>query len=190
MNRTKTGQKQERSALETSSWFAVVRAYEECARRYARMLEHFELTTSQFDALVAVEHLGRDAMPKSIAERLLVTRPNVTGLLRRLEERELIHMTPHASDGRALLCSLTPMGRRCVRSARQAAERFVHAQAAPFSNRELQELEDLMRGMYRHLKTMDPDILARGDDITQPRPDRSLDDKSGGTAGAYGRTGS
>ncbi len=163
MTRTEAANSRDRIALETSSWFAVVRAYEECARRYARMLEHFELTTSQFDALIAVERLGRNAMPKSIAERLLVTRPNVTGLLRRLEERGLILMVPHASDGRALLCRLTPAGRRCVHAAQEAAERFVHTQAAPFSNDELRGLEELMRSMHRHLTTMDPDTLARGE---------------------------
>ncbi|MEM1188565.1 MAG: MarR family winged helix-turn-helix transcriptional regulator [Pseudomonadota bacterium] len=190
MKHARTGKGQKRSDLETSSWFAVVRAYEECARRYARMLEHFELTTSQFDALVAIEHLGLAAMPKSIAEHLLVTRPNVTGLLRRLEERELIRMTPHASDGRALLCGLTPTGRRCVRSARRAAERFVRAQAAPFSNGELQSLEDLMRGMYRHLKTMDPDILAQGEAEARPCDDQGIGNKGRVAAGVGGRSGS
>ena len=157
-------QGQERIALEKSSWFAVVRAYEECARRFTRMLAHFDLTTSQFDALAAIEHLERDAMPKSIADRLLVTRPNVTGLLRRLEERKLIRMVPHSTDGRALLCRLTPAGRRCLRSAQEAAGRFVHMQAAPFSSAELEGLEDLMRSMHRHLRTMDADAIARGGD--------------------------
>jgi DNA-binding MarR family transcriptional regulator len=155
--------KEQRRALESSSWFAVVRAYEECARRYARMLEHFDLTTSQFDALAAIDALRDDALPKSIADRLLVTRPNVTGLLRRLEERALIRMEPHASDGRAWLCRLTPAGRRTLRAARQAAERFVHTQAAPFSSDELQRLEALMRSMQHHLQSMNPDAIAAND---------------------------
>ncbi|GEM_PF-1053163 len=151
-----------RAALETSSWFAVVRAYEECGRRYGQMLEHFELSVSQFDVLVAIQHLGAEAMPKSIAERLLVTRANVTGLLRRLEERELIHMIPHHSDGRAMTCGLTDLGKRRVRGAQKAAERFVRAQTAGLTDRDLSRIESLMRDMYQHLQTLDPDAIALG----------------------------
>lgn len=151
-----------RAALETASWLAVVRAYEECGRRYARMLDHFDLTISQFDVLLAVQQLADEAMPKHIAQRLLVTRPNVTGLLRRLEERQLIQMVPHASDGRALICRLTPAGSRRVRDARSAAERFVRAQTAPFPDRDLAAIQALMRNMYQHLQSLDPDRIAAG----------------------------
>ncbi len=48
----------ERSKLQTRSWFAVVSAYQECHRRYARLLDAFGLTVTQFDVLLAVRRLG------------------------------------------------------------------------------------------------------------------------------------
>ena len=41
----------QRSKLETTSWLAVVRAYQECNRRYAQLLKGFDLTIPQFDPI-------------------------------------------------------------------------------------------------------------------------------------------
>ena len=149
-----------REALEFSSWFSVVRTYEECARRYAGMLAHFDLTVSQFDALVSIDALGEAAQPRAVAERMLVTRANVSGLLRRLEQGGLIELSPHESDKRSLRCSLTSKGKALTRRARAAAARFVRAQLAPFPRSELETLERQMRAMHRHLQTLDPTALA------------------------------
>ncbi len=151
-----------RETLEFSSWFSVVRTYEECARRYASMLAHFDLTVSQFDALVSIESLGVGAQPRAVAERLLVTRANVSGLLRRLEKHGLITLSPNRSDKRSVLCALTPEGKELTQRARAAAARFVRAQLAPFPKTELEILDRQMREMYQHLQTLDPATLAEG----------------------------
>ena len=156
-----------RESREISSWFAVVRAYEECARRYAGMLDHLGLTVSQFDVLVAIEALGEEALPKAVADRLLVTRANVSGLLRRLEERGLVTITAHESDRRSLLCALTPEGRELTARAQAAAARFIKSQLAPFDTADLELIQEQMRAMYKHLQTLDPAALAAGP------PDRS-----------------
>ncbi len=156
----------QREASEFSSWFAVVRTYEECARRYTSMLEHFDLSVSQFDALVAIKTLGEAALPKAVADRLLVTRANVSGLLRRLEEHGLIKLSPHESDGRSLRCSLTAEGQELTARAQAAAARFVRAQLAPFPTTALDAMEAQMRSMYAHLQKLDPAALAAGDPQT------------------------
>ena len=74
--------KDQRATLETSSWFTVVKAYLECNRRYAEMMQHFDLTIAQYDVLAAIESLGEDALPKGIADRLVVTRANISGVIR------------------------------------------------------------------------------------------------------------
>jgi len=149
-----------RLRLETSSWFAVVRAYLECSRRYSQMLQHFDVTVAQYDVLGAIDGLGDDAMPRAIAQRLLVTAANVSGVIRRLEERGLIELNEHPSDGRSFVCALTPAGRRLTQDARSAAARFIRAQLEPFDNKSLKLVEALMRDMYSHLLTLDPDSLA------------------------------
>ncbi len=156
----KTASKGRREQLETASWFAVVRAYLECSKRYTQMLQHFDLTVAQYDALRAIESLGSNAVPKAIAERLVVTRANITGLIRRLEERGLVKLKSHSEDGRSIVCSLTRSGRTLTDRAHAAADRFVRAQLQPFDDQTLGYVEGMMRDMHSHLQTLDPEALA------------------------------
>lgn len=150
----------QRSRLQATCWFAVVRAYQACTRRYAQLLRHFDLTIPQFDVLTAVHGLGDEATPKAIAERLVVTRGNITGLLQRLQDHGLLMTRRHRRDGRSFVCVLTPAGRRLFVRARTAAAAFIGAQMAPFDVSELRETEALMRRMRSHLEQIDPDALA------------------------------
>ena len=149
-----------RRKLEASSWLAVVRAYQECHRRYARLMETFGLTTPQFDALNAISRLGEHAAPKSIAAELVVTRGNITGVLHRLEEAGLVVTRANAADGRSFLCELTDDGASLLSAARRAAAAFIREQLAPFSDEELEHTESRMQRMRAHLMTIDPEAVA------------------------------
>ena len=150
----------DRPRLETTSWLAVVRAYNECTRRYARLLARFDLTIPQFDAMTAIRVLGDDATPHAIADRLLVTRGNVTGVLRRLKDSNLITTRHNERDGRSFVCRLTRAGKTRMGRARAAAALFIEAQLAPFDDDALANSERQMTRMYEHLTTIDPDSLA------------------------------
>ncbi len=152
-------QKNLRHKLETTSWFAVVRAYQECHRRYAQLLKAFDLTIPQFDVLNAVRQLEPEATPRAIADELVVTRGNITGVLQRLQERALLATRHHAHDGRSFICILTPAGSALLADARIAAAAFVKHQLAPFDDRELRETERQMNRMRLHLKTINPDEI-------------------------------
>ena len=149
-----------RSKLESSTWFAVVQAYLTCAQQYGRMLRQFDITVAQFDALSALQSLGDEASPSAIAERLLVSRANVSGLLKRLREQSRIAMRAHEADARAQVCRLTPEGTRLLAVAQAGANRFIEAQLKPFASGDLQQLRSLMQQMKVHLQTLDPDALA------------------------------
>lgn len=152
----------QRKKLQASSWFAVVRAYQECTRRYGQLLKGFDLTIPQFDVLSAIHRLADQATPKAIADELVVTRGNITGVLHRLQDRALIQTRHNEHDGRSFVCELTPDGRELLRQARGAAALFIDAQLAPFDDQALQETETQMNRMRSHLQTVDPDaILAR-----------------------------
>lgn len=152
--------KPELSRLQATSWIAVVETYQECNRRYAAMLREFDLTVPQFDVLNAIHSLGADALPKRIAERMLVTRGNVTGVLNRLQERDLIVTRHKLSDKRSFVCELTPAGSRLFESARKGAALFIDAQLAPFDEDEMRAMEETMHRMRAHLQTLDPVAIA------------------------------
>ena len=82
-----------------SAWFAVVRAYQLCTRQYERMLDVFGLTIPQFDVMSVIDQLDHRAMPKDIAEHLVVTRGNITAVLKRLESRSLVETRAHECAG-------------------------------------------------------------------------------------------
>lgn len=154
--------KRAHAELAESAWFAVVLAYQACNRKYEQMLGTFGLTLPQFEAVMAIERLGEQALPKHIAEELLVTRGNVTGVLERLRARGLIRLHAHPVDGRARVASLTAEGTRVSAQARAAASRFIEAQLAPFSAEEMVATRQTMVRMRAHLATLDPDALALG----------------------------
>ena len=148
------------SRLQASSWIAVVETYQECNRRYAAMLREFDLTVPQFDVLNAIYSLGDDALPKRIADRMLVTRGNVSGVLNRLQEQGLIVTRQRQGDRRSFVCKLTPAGLKLFEGARTGAALFIEEQLSPFDEQEMQSIEEQMRRMQSHLKTLDPVAIA------------------------------
>ncbi|MEM1175684.1 MAG: MarR family transcriptional regulator [Pseudomonadota bacterium] len=144
------------SKLDSSCWFAVVEAYQTCNRRYSAMLREFDLTIPQYDVLSAIDKLGDQAQPKQIADEMLVTRGNVTGLLTRLQERRLIRTRQSQSDGRSFLCELTRRGETVLEDARAAAALFITEQLAPFDDSSKTEMLSTMRRVQAHLESLDP----------------------------------
>ena len=164
-----------RAKLESRSWLAVIRAYQECTRRYAQLLGHYELTAPQLDVLSAINKHAPEATPKAIAEELVVTRGNITGVLNRLHERELIETRQHATDGRSFVCELTTSGRTLLRRAMSAGGEFIREQLAIFEDDELESTMRQMQRMEAHLREMDPDAIAAAESVA------SYDNQSGKT---------
>ena len=143
------------------AWLAVVSAYQLCAERYEAMLCQFDLSTPQFELLNVIHELGGTAQPKEVAEHLLVTKGNITGLIRRLSAAGWVSVSPHPSDGRSLHYQLTSRAEKVVMLARRAAAVFIHQQGMPFSPKELTQIEELMLRMKVQLQQMDVVKIAR-----------------------------
>lgn len=128
------------------------------------MLEHFGITATQFDVLYAIDSLGDAATPKAIADRLVVTKANISGVIKRLSDRGLVSTHISESDSRSYYCQLTNKGTGTLVDARNSSRRFISAQLAPFSTQELSSTESLMRRMRQHLLTLNPEAIASGAD--------------------------
>ena len=61
--------------------------------------------------------------PHEIAERLIVSRATVTGLVDSLERRRLVERRPHPTDRRMLLVEITERGREAVHELRPIVHR-------------------------------------------------------------------
>jgi DNA-binding MarR family transcriptional regulator len=75
--------------------------------------------------------------PSTIAERVLVTRPTVTGLLGSLEARQLIRRTTSDEDRRSHPVELTPAGRQIVERLVPAMHRFERDLMTTLTDQEL-----------------------------------------------------
>ena len=142
------------------AWLSVVQTYQLCQKRYEELLEQFGLTLAQFDALIAIDRLGEEALPKNIADSLVVTRGNVTGLLKRLASAGLITLRPHPVDGRASIAQLTSRAQIQLRRSKSAARSFVELQLKPFTKAELESTRKTMQTMHAHLQAMDIQAIA------------------------------
>lgn len=139
-----------------------MRAYQACQRQYARMLAEFDLTVAQFDLLAAIHDGAGTATPASAAERLMVTRGNVSPLLHRLVVRGWVHERPNAADRRSVLLSLTARGAKAFARAREGSACFIAEQLRPFDDPEVASTLAQMEAMRAHLERMDIDaVLSR-----------------------------
>lgn len=144
-----------------ASWRSVIRAYQTCDRQFAVLLKECGLTTTQFDALSAIEALGDGARLSDVAARLLVTKGNVTGLVQRLQDNELVVIAVAETDRRITFCRLTRKGKSRLAKAQVAAMQFVQHQLSPFTEDECGAVESVMRRMIQQLESMDPKELVR-----------------------------
>lgn len=151
-----------RAHLQARSWFTVVNAYQTCERQYSKLLAGFGLSIAQFEVLNAIDELGERATPAQIAQRLLVTKGNITGLLKRLSEQQLVEVSPNPEDGRSQRCRLASGVTERLAMARRAGAAFIAEQLAPFTDEQLQQTEAQMKRMHEQLRSMDIDrLLAR-----------------------------
>jgi len=88
------------------------------------LLRPLGLTFARYEVLVLLSFSRRGALPLGkIGERLQVHATSVTPLVKRLESADLIKRIPHPEDGRAVLASITPLGRDVLAKATGAIVR-------------------------------------------------------------------
>lgn len=93
-------------------------------KRIAGLLQPFDLSPGSGLVLSMLADAESALPPKVIAERLIISRATVTGLIDSLERRGYVQRRPHHADRRMLLVEVTDTGR-------QVANRFrpiVHQQ--------------------------------------------------------------
>ncbi len=83
------------------------------SRMYAQMLGRIDLTFPQYTLLYQLMLLGTVSMTE-ISDRLKITKPAVTNLADRLEEKKCLKRVPHAEDRRVILLEILPKGKKII----------------------------------------------------------------------------
>ena len=82
------------------------------ARQWARRGGY--ATVAAFNVLTVLHGATEPLLPSQIAERMMVTRATITGILDSLERDGSVVRVAHPDDGRAQLVKITPRARRKV----------------------------------------------------------------------------
>ena len=83
------------------------------SRLYAQMLGRVDLTLPQYTLLYQLMLLGTVSMTE-ISARLGITKPAVTNLVDRLEEKKCLKRVPHFKDRRVILLEILPKGKKII----------------------------------------------------------------------------
>jgi MarR family transcriptional regulator, organic hydroperoxide resistance regulator len=94
----------------------LVRFHSRLERRMAEALAVHSLSLPQFDVLATLWH-GEGITQQELAERLLVTKGNVVGLIDRVSSAGWVERRPDPEDRRANRLYLTDAGRKLVEAA-------------------------------------------------------------------------
>jgi MarR family transcriptional regulator, organic hydroperoxide resistance regulator len=98
---------------EVKVWVTFARVYNRLERRFGQALGAHGLTLSQFDVLATLWH-GEGITQQELAERLLVTKGNVVGLIDRVGAAGWVERRPDPEDRRANRLYLTDAGRKIL----------------------------------------------------------------------------
>jgi DNA-binding MarR family transcriptional regulator len=119
------------------AWVAVARNYQKCFRLLSRVLEPLGLSVAQHEALLTIGR-SEGLTQQELADRLLVVKSNVSGLLQRLESQRLVSREPNPADARSKRILLTPRGHRVLLRSAALQARVVDAMMGPLDDRELE----------------------------------------------------
>lgn len=108
------------------------------------------LTVPQFTIL---NHATPEGVPLSeISARMLCDNSNLTGIVDRLISKGLVERRPDPQDRRVSLICLTSKGAEKMRNIRPRHHASVSRRMRSLSEREVQQLRDLLRTLYEGLQ--------------------------------------
>ena len=130
---------------------AVMSAYKALRSSISQELSREGLTPPQFRVLRAIAKHG--AMPLNrISQEMLVTPPNITGVVDRLESKRLVKRVANEEDRRTTIIELTPEGRRLQESVAKRYNEFMSEVLSEFTNAEQITLRSLLLKLEQEIR--------------------------------------
>lgn len=126
-------------------WFRLARFYLKNVRESNNQLKKWGITTAQFDVIV---HVGRNRRitQQELADKLVVTKGNVTHLIKKMEELNWIQ---REVEWKNKYLSLTELGQKMYEEIVPTQEQFQQNQFSKLSEEEQKQLLNLLRKLNR-----------------------------------------
>jgi DNA-binding MarR family transcriptional regulator len=147
------------SPTATETAMNLVRTADLLVKNIAELVQPFGLSPSSALVLGILADSAAPLPPNQIAERLIISRATVTGLLDSLERRGYIRRLPHATDRRMLLIELTDTGRQVAHDFRLLVHRHQKSWLAALDQDEQQQLIQLLHRLQAALAEPSPEYV-------------------------------
>ena len=136
------------SRYTTSLWIRFLRFSLLSSKRLQEDLERLDLTPPQFYVLATIGYAG--GLPFSeIGEKMMVTVSNLTGIVDRLEEKQLVARERDLHDRRVVRVMLTEKGLKVYSNTIPLFETSIAKFFSPLSKSQQKELAALLRKLIR-----------------------------------------
>lgn len=122
------------------AWFRFLRLHRRVSAAIAAELKALGLSIPQFDVISTLSE-QEGLTQQDLAQRLYVTKGNVSGLIDRLVEAGLVERRPIPGDRRSHALHLTPPGRDLARSGMAAQSAYVTRTLGSLPPGDVAELE-------------------------------------------------
>jgi DNA-binding MarR family transcriptional regulator len=142
-------------AVQATVW--LLRACNAVLTSQSDELRPLGLSPSAYNVLMALHNTEDHILePCQLAERLLISRPSITGLLDTLQGKGFVERRPHPEDGRRVLVALTQRGTDVLR---QHFGTHYAEQRAIFADLDEDDLEQLVT-LLRRVRGAMPSTMA------------------------------
>lgn len=132
------------------AWLHLLRIQHQIQKCEIAHLAKYNLTLPQFDVLAQL-HREEGITQQTLADRLLVTKGNVCGLMDRMMEQGLVERRQDPHDGRAYMLHLTPKGKRLIQDILPAHSQVIASQIGQLAPEKQKQLLDLLSELDRAL---------------------------------------
>ena len=139
------------SAKATECAMNLVFTAELLVKRIAELLQPFDLTPASALVLSMLADSELSLPPNEIADRLIITRATVTGLIDSLQRRAYVERCPHPSDRRMTLVEITEKGREVANAFRPIVHQQEKEWLGALNKREQQQLIDSLHRLQTAL---------------------------------------
>jgi len=141
-------------------WFRFIRLHRRATNTVATELKALGLSIPQFDLLSTLTE-QEGLSQQELAERLYVTKGNVSGLLDRMVEADLVERRAIPGDRRSNALYLTPKGRALAERGIAAQRSYVQGTLGTLPPEDLADLERIVLAWRDRARAAEEEVLAR-----------------------------
>lgn len=125
------------------TWFRFLRLHQRITSRATQEFRRLGISIPQFDLLSTLSE-REGVSQQEIAERLYVTKGNVSGLIDRLEAQGFVERRALPNDRRSYALHLTPEGRRLAEAGLAMQSRLIAATLGTLPRQDIETLDRIL----------------------------------------------